>query len=190
MPWQGYFHLHILLSLSKLEKYNENIRNQNIITILPFQARFLSYVPVITITGVAYRVAGGGSNFYGRAEIRIGGVWGTICDNYWDAKEANVFCRQLNFSDGVAISRARYGQGSGPIWLSHLQCTGNEKYFHECPHRGFKDLYSAPSFGWPFTLPCTSHKDDASVFCYKSGKRPISFCLLEDHVFVFNICVG
>ncbi|XP_046574468.1 LOW QUALITY PROTEIN: deleted in malignant brain tumors 1 protein-like [Haliotis rubra] len=137
-------------------------------------------------SGIEYRVAGTGLDFFGRAEIRIGGVWGTICDNYWDAKEANVFCRQLNFSDGVAISRARYGQGSGPIWLSHLQCTGNEKYFHECPHRGYKDLYSAPSFGWPFTLPCTSHKDDASVFCYKSARLNQRFGATKGGLEIFD----
>ena len=34
----------------------------------------------------------------GRVEVCIGGRFGTICDNYWDYKDASVICSQLRFS--------------------------------------------------------------------------------------------
>ncbi|KAL4227454.1 scavenger receptor [Mactra antiquata] len=117
-------------------------------------------------TGIEYRLSGGGAN-YGRVEISVGGKWGTVCDQSWDNREAGVFCRQLGFTDGEATRGAHFGRGEGPIWISHLKCTGTEDKLHQCPHRGFSNDFSAD---WWFPLPCETHSDDAGVFCYKSVK--------------------
>lgn len=120
-------------------------------------------------TGIGYRVGGGDGKRYGRVEISVNGQWGTVCDASWDDNDATVFCRQNNFTDGVAVLDAAYGLGKGPLWVSHLQCEGTEQFLHQCPHRGFTDELSDVD-NWMFPLYCSSHSEDASVFCYTNGK--------------------
>ncbi|NXN26110.1 NETR protein, partial [Nycticryphes semicollaris] len=72
-------------------------------------------------------------SFEGRVEVYHDGKWGTICDDQWDDRDAEVVCRQLGLSGNPkALSWAHYGQGSGPILLDEVECSGNELSLDQC----------------------------------------------------------
>ncbi|XP_071956201.1 scavenger receptor cysteine-rich domain-containing group B protein-like [Antedon mediterranea] len=98
-----------------------------------------------------------GSNFYeGRVEVYDGTEWGTICDNVWDINDAQVVCRQLRLGPAIqAPGRAYFGQGTGPIILDNVQCSGNETSITDCPNNGIR-------------VHDCGHYEDASVICQET----------------------
>uniref|UniRef100_A0A8B9T3Q3 SRCR domain-containing protein n=1 Tax=Anas platyrhynchos TaxID=8839 RepID=A0A8B9T3Q3_ANAPL len=101
------------------------------------------------------RTVGGKDGCSGRVEIWHRGTWGTLCDNAWDMRDAEVACRQLGCGPAVyALGQAAAGEGTGPMWL--MECRGTELSLQDC-------------WAQPGDSAACQHKADAAVHC--SGEQ-------------------
>ena len=112
------------------------------------------------------RLVDGPNEWTGRVEILFDGVWGTVCDDFWEDRDARVVCRQLGYPGGEAWSLAEFGEGSGAIHLDNVECTGEEPGLSFCPQAEELDDY----------LNC-GHYEDAGVECGNSIYFLNLFCL-------------
>ena len=127
-------------------------------------------------TGVM-RLVGGDTEAEGRLEICINNRWETVCDNVWTDNHTAVVCRHLGFNDNIGgthkqsiatlvvylgntstgsgstyYTSERFGEGTGPIFIDYINCTGSEPgIWEKCSH--FTHYYGC------------SHNDDVGVQC-------------------------
>lgn len=99
-------------------------------------------------------------------EIFHNGVWGNVCDDEWDLKDATIVCRQLGFQGVRKITHSsHFGMANtgkkcfllkkkeqqkerfkvppilllslGRFWMDNLYCTGSEKHLSHCHFEGW-----------------------------------------------------
>ncbi|XP_078540278.1 scavenger receptor cysteine-rich domain-containing protein DMBT1-like [Lissotriton helveticus] len=74
----------------------------------------------------------------GRVSIVHNGVWGKVCDDAWDEKDASVVCGQLGC--GALLSygyNSSFGVSPSPVLMSSVQCQGEESALWKCAQRGW-----------------------------------------------------
>ncbi|XP_050956938.1 scavenger receptor cysteine-rich type 1 protein M130-like [Labeo rohita] len=119
---------------------------------------FLCYmVKLITSDSVSVRLVNGNNPCAGRVEVFDKGQWGTVCHALWDIADAAVVCRELDCGTAIkATYDAHFGQGSGPISMGYVYCSGSETALKDCRSDS------------QYTQQICKHNQDAGVVC--SGK--------------------
>ncbi|XP_066515938.1 antigen WC1.1-like [Hoplias malabaricus] len=111
----------------------------------PYQRQCSDHLPL--------RLSGRNRSCSGRLEVYYSSEWGSVSDDLWDIRDAQVVCRQLGCGPALrADGSALFGAGEGPIWLNRVKCRGNEIHLWDCPH-SLKNHTDR------------SHRQDAGVTC-------------------------
>lgn len=71
-------------------------------------------------------------------EVYNSDAWGVVCGELWDKVDANVVCRMLGYGGAVAYQQnITFEQKNDTVWLSRVQCIGNESSLSQCAHAGW-----------------------------------------------------
>ncbi|XP_069372918.1 T-cell differentiation antigen CD6-like isoform X2 [Paralichthys olivaceus] len=103
----------------------------------------------------------------GRVEVWRDGRRGTVCDDGWDLRDADVVCAQLGCGYALSVTGqgGSFPPGRGPVLLDELNCSGHEDNLWAC-----QASQEEPDCG---------HKEDAGVIC--SEMRAIRLTGGADH---------
>ncbi|XP_060554810.1 scavenger receptor cysteine-rich domain superfamily protein-like [Ruditapes philippinarum] len=108
------------------------------------------------VTEIKVRLVGGRSIFEGRVEVYYNNTWGTVCDDLFDYRDAQVFCYMLGYErlGAQAKREAYFGKGNITIWLDDLRCNGTEISVDHCgKYRGLWGSHNC------------AHREDAGIVC-------------------------
>ncbi|XP_029473787.1 scavenger receptor cysteine-rich type 1 protein M130-like [Rhinatrema bivittatum] len=126
----------------------------------PFGNNDCSHGDDVNVFCSEMRLLDGPSHCAGRLEMLTENhTWMSVCNENWDLQDVQVVCKYLGCGPALAAAgSSMFGNGSSPILLTDMNCTGTEVHLKQCP---FVSLINS-------TRSC-SNADSAGVIC--SGVR-------------------
>ena len=120
----------------------------------------ITFIIIISHTSLGIRLVDSASStpgvISGHVEVYINGIWGTICDDGWDIRDAVVACKQLGYWTAIASNCCgENGRRLGNTWMSNINCFGWETSLVQCAHRRSHN--------------CPNSRD-VGVTCYSQGE--------------------
>ena len=105
-----------------------------------------------------------------------------------------MLCKQMHYKGGRALQMGYFGPGEGKIYMTRINCKGDETSLMQCPMifepDGFQQgTENAPRYRnqWRHTASyhyryssCWSHLDDAAIQCFTSGLRNLYWTCTDD----------
>ena len=101
---------------------------------MQFSPAVISLFCVIDFS-VAVQGRPGDNSRTGRVKILNNGKWGLVCTNGWDVFDAIVVCQETKLGNNGTAIQLTYNQ-TEVLWLSGVDCMGNESQLSICPHSG------------------------------------------------------
>ncbi len=125
---------------------------------------FTNCLSLSCVDSVSVRLVNGSNPCAGRVEVYKDRRWGTVCHYDWDIADAALVCRELDCGTAVKATYfyicedpcPHFGQGSGPISMGYVECSGSETALKDCRSNS------------QYTQWYCNHNYDAGVVC--SGK--------------------
>ncbi|XDA70656.1 hypothetical protein R6Z07M_001005 [Ovis aries] len=97
----------------------------------------------------------------GRVEVERNGEWGTVCDDGWNIKDAEVLCRELGCGAAKGTPSGNLykplADEKQKIFIQEVNCRGTEDKLIKCDW--LEDVYDC------------SHSEDAGAICEKSSPK-------------------
>ncbi|XP_061258604.1 CD5 antigen-like isoform X3 [Bos javanicus] len=97
----------------------------------------------------------------GRVEVERNGEWGTVCDDGWNMKDAEVVCRELGCGAAKGTPSGNLykplADEKQKIFIQDVNCNGTEDELIECDR--VEDVFDC------------SHSEDAGAMCEKSSPK-------------------
>ncbi|NWW36956.1 WC11 protein, partial [Panurus biarmicus] len=103
-----------------------------------------------------------GDDCAGRVEVFHNGTWGSVCSNSMSQLTAATMCKHLGCGDAGGIEPDfKYGRGSGPTWLDHIECTEQHSSLWQCQSDPW-DPQSCSNRAEETHISCTGRKGATS----------------------------
>ena len=116
----------------------------------------------------------GSSPSEGRVELFYEGEWGRVIVAEFNDTVARVACRQAGYP--YTEGNGSFGQGSGPVWVVIIWCTGDEERVEQCYH-----------LGWPWVDNMT-YPDSLDLGIRCRGECVV--CEEHTHTYILSSCLN